>query len=80
MNARRKAILEQRRQREEQLQQRAAEQSAPVAATRRVEVVERPVHDGLGGKYLCGQVVTETAENSAAIDAWLARGWARLTT
>lgn len=81
MNPKRKAILEQRRLREEQLQRRAAEQSAPAASVRRVEIIhDKPVHDGLGGKFESGRVVTETTDNSAAIDAWLARGWARITT
>lgn len=84
MNPKRKAYLEQQRLREEQIKRRAAEQSAaadPEAREpRKVEVIDRPVHDGLGGKFQSGEVVTETAENSAAIDAWLARGWARITT
>lgn len=81
MNPKRKAVLELQKQREEQMKRREAEASAPVAGPRRVEVTSsKPVHDGLGGKYESGAVVTETAGNSAAIDAWLARGWARITT
>lgn len=48
-------------------------------AVRRVEVLHVAVHDGLGGKFTCGDVVTETDENKPAIEMWLAKNWARLT-
>jgi len=84
-NHRRKAVLEQQRLREEQIKRRAAEQSAAAdpdtpRGPRRVEVIDRPVHDGMGGKFTSGQVVTETTENSAAIDAWLANATVRIVS
>jgi len=78
MNPKRKAYLEQQRLREEQAKQTAA---ASVAPSRRVEVMSKhPVHDGNGGKYECGAVVSESDETREAIGMWLAKGWARLTT
>jgi len=78
MNPKRKAFLEQQRVREEQMKRAAAASTAP---SRKVEVISKhPVHDGHGGKYECGSVVSESDETREAIDMWLAKGWAHLTT
>ncbi len=32
------------------------------------------IHDGLGNKYLSGEIVTETPENAEAVRVWIERG------